>query len=138
MVFGSDRLPSECAEALEQCLLAEAGFAVSVIVRSASQLGVVIAANPFLKKKGVDRSKLHVTFLGRAANKKDATILAEIEAGDDEFQLAGKEVYLHCPNGYGNTKLSNTAIEKRLATRATTRNWNSVNKIYEMATDDSQ
>ena len=61
-------------------------------------------------------------------------ILAEIEAGDDEFQAAGKEVYLHCPNGYGNTKLSNTAIEKRLATRATTRNWNSVNKLYEMAT----
>ena len=72
VVFGSDRSPSECAEALEQRLLAEAGFAVSVIVRSTSQLGAAIAANPFLKKMGVDRSKLHVTFLGRAANKKDA------------------------------------------------------------------
>ena len=28
--------------------------------------------------------------------------------------VAGKAIYLHCPNGYGRTKLSNTAIEKAL------------------------
>ncbi len=43
--------------------------------------------------------------------------------------MIGREVYLHCPNGYGTTKINNTFFEKRLNTVATTRNWNTVNKL---------
>lgn len=42
-------------------------------------------------------------------------------------------IYLHCPNGYGKTKLSNTFIEKKLALKATTRNLKTVAKLSEMA-----
>ena len=47
--------------------------------------------------------------------------------------MRGREVYLHCPSGYGETKLSNAVFEKALAVKATTRNWNTVNKLLEMA-----
>jgi uncharacterized protein (DUF1697 family) len=42
-------------------------------------------------------------------------------------------VYLYCPNGYGRTKLTNTFWEKKLKVGATTRNWNTVNKLLELA-----
>jgi uncharacterized protein (DUF1697 family) len=42
-------------------------------------------------------------------------------------------VYLHCPNGYGTTKINNSFFEKRLKVDATTRNWNTVNKLAELA-----
>jgi len=48
-------------------------------------------------------------------------------AGDrDEYRIVGGEIYLHCPVNYGETKLSNTAIEKVLGVGATTRNWKTV------------
>jgi uncharacterized protein (DUF1697 family) len=56
-----------------------------------------------------------------------------LTSGPDELRVLGREAYLHCPNGYGQTKLHNTALEKLLGAKATTRNWNTVKKHYEMA-----
>jgi len=46
--------------------------------------------------------------------------------------VLGDCVYLYCPNGYGRTKLSNSFLERRLGTAATTRNWRTVNAIHDM------
>jgi uncharacterized protein (DUF1697 family) len=53
--------------------------------------------------------------------------------GADQFVVRGSEVFLHCPGGYGETKLSNTYLERRLGVTATTRNWRSVTALAEMA-----
>ena len=42
-------------------------------------------------------------------------------------------MYLRYPNGYGRTKLSNAFLEKQLGVAATTRNWNTVTKLLDMA-----
>ena len=78
---------------------------------------------------GIDAAKLHVTFLRRTPAKSLIAKLDGMAAGADRFRCAGAEVYLHCPNGYGGTRLSNNALEKALGTQATTRNWNTVLKI---------
>ncbi len=108
-----------------------------VIVRAAAELKKVINANPFLKQPGIDRSKLHVTFLSAAVAKEVMKKSGTLTSGPDELRVLGKEAYLHCPEGYGNTKLHNTALEKLLSARATTRNWNTVNKLYEMACEQA-
>jgi len=59
--------------------------------------------------------------------------LSDVKAGADQFRAYAREVYLYCPNGYGRTKLSNNALERVLSVKATTRNWNTVNKLYEIA-----
>ncbi len=74
-----------------------------------------------------------MTFL---AERPDAERAARLEppAGEvDEIALAGRDVYLHCPNGYGRTKVNNTWIEKRLAVAATTRGWKTVVKLRDLA-----
>ncbi len=43
-----------------------------------------------------------------------------------------KSVYLFCPNGYGNTKLTNTFFEKKLKLQATTRNWKTILELIKM------
>src|ERR1700674_3864394 len=48
---------------------------------------------------------------------------------------AGAEIYLHCPTGFARTKLTNNAVEKALAARATSRNWNTVTKLAAMAAE---
>ena len=133
VIFEAEGSAASCSQAFEQRLSGETRLPVSVIVRTPAELNEVIARNPFLKAKGIDTSRLHVTFLAGAGGKNALETLGAIKAGADQFRLADREVYLHCPGGYGNTKLSNSAIERALSVRATTRNWNTAAKLCEMA-----
>ena len=51
----------------------------------------------------------------------------------DELRVIGREIYLCLPDGYGRSKLSNAYFEKRLGVPATSRNWNTVTKLAELA-----
>jgi uncharacterized protein (DUF1697 family) len=76
---------------------------------------------------------LHITFLSREPEQTDWDQIRELDRKPDKFTLIGKEVYLYCPDGYGITKLSNSFFETKLKVKATTRNWNTVNKLLELS-----
>jgi uncharacterized protein (DUF1697 family) len=136
VVFKSPKNTSaDLSRKIEEMLLRRFSMSVPVIVRTAEEVGEVLRNNPFLKERGTDVSKLHVTFLSHTPQKAAIRGLDAIAAGVDQFHYCGQEIYLHCPNGFGGTKLSINAFEKVLAVGATTRNWNTVNKLYEMARD---
>lgn len=129
--------PLALSKRIEERILADFGFAVPVITKTREEVGRTIDANPFLKERGTDLSKLHVTFLSQAPLEAALKKLTAVDAGLDKFRHSGEAIYLHCSNGYSDTKLSNNFIEKTLAVRATTRNWKTVNKLYEMALECS-
>ncbi len=135
VVFEAEGSPLNWSPAIQQRLAGETRLPVAVILRTPAEFRRIIARNPFLSEEGIDCSKLHVTFLSRAAGKDALKKLSALNAGIDRFHLSGKEVYLHCPDGYGRSKLSNNALEKVLSLRATTRNWNTVTKLYEIASN---
>jgi len=131
------KAPKETSEKLsrkiEEMLLRRFSMSVPVIVRTAEEVGAVLRNNPFLKERGIDVTKLHVTFLSHTPQKAAMKGLDAIAAGPDRFEYSGREIYLHCPNGFGGTKLSIGAFEKVLSVGATTRNWNTINKLWVMA-----
>jgi uncharacterized protein (DUF1697 family) len=135
VVFEAEGARSNCSRVIEQKLAGKARLPVSVILKTPAELRAIIAGNPFLEERGIDTKRLHVTFLAAAAGKDAGRRLSALNAGADRFQVLGTEVYLHCPNGYGETKLSNGALERLLSVRATTRNWNTVNRLYEIASE---
>ncbi len=109
------------------------GFSVPVMVKTKEEWEEIISRNPFMGKKGIDESFLHVTLLSDTPNQ---SVVDEIMAGEygmDECILSGKVAYLYCPNGYGKTKLSNSFFEKQTKLIATTRNWKTVLKLRELA-----
>jgi uncharacterized protein (DUF1697 family) len=124
---------SKLEQTLKTMIDAETRLPVAVVVRSAAEMAEIIAGNPFLARKGLDISKLHVTFLAKAPPKPAVEKLDALAGRRDEYRLAKREIYLHCPVNYGETKLSNTAIEKLLGVGATTRNWKTVTTLHEMA-----
>jgi uncharacterized protein (DUF1697 family) len=138
VVFEAESSRARFGPTIEPKLAGETRLPVSVIVRSATEMGKLIAINPFLNEADIDRAKLHVTFLASAPTKESLVKLNGINAAGDRFHASGKEIYLHCPDGYGNTKLSNNALEKALSVRATTRNWNTVTTLYQMAVGQVQ
>jgi uncharacterized protein (DUF1697 family) len=115
---------------IERQITREIGFDVPVVIRAQAALAKVVAANPFA---GVDLAKVHVTFLAKKPEAALVRAAAEHESPPDEFRIAGLEVYLHCPGGYGNTKLNNSFWERKLNVGATTRNWNTATKLLDLA-----
>src|SRR6266571_1470483 len=124
--------PAALSKRIGETILHSFGFDAPVIVRTSKEMRNVIANNPFLKEKGIDSSKLHFTFLSETAQKGSVKKLESLATSQDRFHLAAREIYLHCPSGYGRTKLSNNAIEKALLVKATTRNWKTTNTLFEM------
>lgn len=118
---------------IEAGILQAFGCKVRVLLRSRDELKQVLEHNPFLNQRHADPLKLYVTFLADAPDEGRLKNLAGPPGGEDEFSIQGREVYLFCPNGYGRTKLNNTFFEKKLGVDATTRNWNTIRTLYEMA-----
>jgi uncharacterized protein (DUF1697 family) len=130
---GKKETDSKIAEKIETAMQKKYKFEVPVIIRSFEEIEKVLSSNPFLKKKSTDVERLHVTFLEESPSKENLEAVRKYDFSPDEFIVDGKEVYLHAPGGYGNTKLSNTFFENKLKVKATTRNWKTVNKLAELA-----
>jgi uncharacterized protein (DUF1697 family) len=123
------RYADEISERIEH----DFGFPVPVLLRTSEEVQRIVHQNPFLKQPKIDPSKLHVTFLSTTAPKSAPDDLKVLAAKEEQFHIQGREIYLYCPNGYGRTKLSNTAIEKKLDVEATTRNWKTVQALLTLA-----
>ena len=114
-------------------ILDDFGHSVSILIRTPAELGEVLKGNPILKQAGIDMARLYVTFLSQPAPKAAEEMLRPLAAKSDRFSVSGREIFLYCPAGYGETKFSNNAVEKKLSVQATTRNWRTVNALFEMA-----
>jgi uncharacterized protein (DUF1697 family) len=133
VVFTTDRPDTDdLADEIRGSIAGELGHDVTAVLRTAEQWGALIERNPFVER-GCDPATLHVTFLADAAEitRHDAADPATYRP--DEFWVEGREIYLHCPAGYGNTKLHNGFWERRFGVPATTRNWRTVTTLYGLA-----
>ena len=123
LVFETDRGPDEARRALEARLRAHAGKPVGVILRTAEEMGAILAANPF---PDAEPSKVGVLFLD-AAPPPETRDAAKGRA-DEEIVLGAREVFVHYPSGMGRTKLRFPAMAD-----GTMRNVNTVARLAGMA-----
>jgi len=109
------------------------GFRPNVILRTAAEMREVIARNPFAKRRGIEPSKLLVSFLASDPGAEAREKVRQMKCDPEELRIEGREMYVYFPNGMGRSKLSLVRLEKTLKTPGTARNWNSVTKMLEMA-----
>ena len=135
VIFNTDKsLPrQEISKRIEEKITEKYNFIVPVIIRTKSEMVKTFSDNPFLDRKDINPERLHVTFLAGLPKQADKKRIEKLEFPPDEFIIDGKEIYLHCPNGYGKTKLSNNFFENRLNVTATTRNWRTISILVSLA-----
>jgi len=121
------------SESIKNAIQKEFGFDVPVITLAIEVLAEVISNNPFLKDKNKEATFFHVTYLAAIPNQERIEVLKSIDTKNDVFEIVGQTMYLYCPNGYGNTKLTNTFVENKLKVGATTRNWKTTNELLHLA-----
>jgi uncharacterized protein (DUF1697 family) len=112
------------------------GFDVGVLVRTARELTTIVQRNPFLAERA-DPATLHVVFCSVPPPARAWAGLDGDRFFPDRFTPIGREIFLHCPNGYGRTKLTNARFERALGTPVTTRNWKTVTNLAALAADVS-
>ena len=113
---------------VEDRIQSATGIDVPVMIRTAKQMASVVEGNPFGE---ADPRELHVSFLKAkpAAQAVDAIDAAAF--APDEFVVAGRDVYIHLPNGMARAKLPQALT--KLGTPGTVRTWKTVTKLLELA-----
>jgi uncharacterized protein (DUF1697 family) len=125
--------PGTLSAKLEKKILAEFGFPVAVVTRTAAELGKIIEGNPFAKESRAEPAKVHVAFLSQAPTAEEVKALKAKTSENEQARCSGREVYLYYRDGMGQAKMTGAVIERVLGVKATARNWNTVTKLYEMA-----
>jgi uncharacterized protein (DUF1697 family) len=121
------RLPSLIATQIQKKFKLE----VPVLLRTHADLAAVARSNPFLTpEQAIER--LMVMFLATSPAPSAVASLDPNRSPPDEFAVRGREIYMHCPNGFAKTKLSNAYFDSKLSTTSTGRNWRTVLTLLEM------
>jgi uncharacterized protein (DUF1697 family) len=110
----------------------ETGFLVPVIQLTLAAFETIILSNPYLKQKK-DAAFFHVFFLSAFPDPNKMDIVKKKIEATDVFEIKGNALYQYCPNGYSQSKLTNSLIDKSLGLISTTRNWKTCLSILEMA-----
>jgi uncharacterized protein (DUF1697 family) len=134
LIFESNSIDTkEISGGISRKIHEDFGFDVPVITITAKELERVIASNPFSKNSAMDSAFLHVVFLSEEPDIPCIDKLHEIDFRRDELALIGKALYIYCPDGYSNSRLTNGFLEARLKVAATTRNWKTTNELFRIA-----
>ena len=130
--FDQKRSNADMEQKMQHAIAEIFGFDVPVIVRTAEEMKVSIANNPFWKEKDANIDRLHLTFLKELPSKEKLDKLKTLTFSPDRFEIIGKDAFIFCSAGYSDSKLTNQFLENKLGTSATTRNWKTVMKLHEL------
>jgi uncharacterized protein (DUF1697 family) len=126
------RNATRLASDIEGRLALDFGSAPAVILRTVPDMLRIGASSPYASQ-GADPAKHHVTFLAQAPTPEHLAALVLPKSGHDTLVIDGLEVYVHAPDGYAHSKLTGSFLERHLGVLSTTRNWNTVSKLCDLA-----
>ena len=136
LIFRSN--PRDSTE-LENLLEAEAskhlGLQADFLIRSANEWRKIVARNPFRKEAEADPGHLLVMFLKSAPKPGNVKAAQDAIVGRETLRADGRQIYIVYPDGIGRSRLTNVLLEKKLGTRGTARNWNTVLKLAALVDD---
>lgn len=134
VLFNADESLSEkeIIKRIEDAIVEVYQFHVPIIIRTVDELEKVVTENPYFTEEN-DIERLYISFLAEDPSEQALENLKKYDFPPEKYHVTGRTVYISCPNGYGNTKLSNNFFESKLKVLATTRNWKTTNKLIEIS-----
>lgn len=124
--------PLKLAADLEQAIAAGPGLTVACLVRPAADLRRVVEANPFPMEE-IDPARFVVVFLSGPVPFDRLAAIDRPAYLPDTFEPGEQEIYAHLPDGIRDSKLAGLLTDRRLGMTATSRNWNTVTRLLDLA-----
>ena len=134
IAFRAEATPEEELErGLEQAVAQRFGLVTEIFVRHAADLRRVVQGNPFPAEAKLDPAHLTVAFLKEAPGPEEWLALRSAIRGPERVEGSGRHGYIVYPDGIGRSHLTPAIIERTLGTPATSRNWNTVTRLDQLA-----
>lgn len=103
------------------------GFRPEIICLSLAEFKRIVANNPYPAAKG---NAMHF-FICKDTPQADIDKLEQLKTGSESYQIFGKVLYLHAPDGIGRSKLA-AKVETCLGVAVTARNLNTIMQLQKM------
>lgn len=126
----TEQLSKRISAAIE----ASHGFAPWVRLLDTPTLDKAIRDNPYPEAQ-IAPNTLYVNFLADVPPCPNLDALEKLRGPGERFELIRDLCYLHVPDGIGRSKLA-AGMERLLCVPMTSRNWNTVVKLGELASGD--
>jgi uncharacterized protein (DUF1697 family) len=134
VVLTSTSKPEQTARRCKNLIRERFGLDIEVVVRTRAELARVVERNP-LGDVAKDPKRYQVTFLAGELPGETVRKLEAAAADAERFVAAGREIYAWHPNGVARSKLWALLAGRGLGVTATSRNWTTVEKLLELASD---
>ena len=135
VIFRTDHGISEgeISNKIEKAIKEKYGYNVPVMIRTIDEVKSLFSTNPYLGIQNFDPSKMAVVFLHEIITAPQMENMRNISYPPDKYQIADKEIFIYCPNGFGSTKLYTNFFENKMGVTGTSRNWKTVTTILSLA-----
>ncbi|HDX9590356.1 TPA: DUF1697 domain-containing protein [Bacillus pseudomycoides] len=131
VLFKSDESKEQLRLRIEDAIRTNFGISITVILRTADELERIIVECPYADVPLAEGESIHVSVLTEAPPQKVVDRLASSERNNDEYYIHGHEIYFLFRQSILNSKLASNM--QSLGNTATTRNWNTINKVAALA-----
>jgi uncharacterized protein (DUF1697 family) len=125
--------PTQLEQALEGIARDELGLNTSFFVRTSTEWRTILEGNPFREEAEADPGHLVVAAFKGTPTAEQWTALQRAIQGRERVRGSGRHGYIVYPDGIGRSKLTPAVIERTLSTQCTSRNWNTVRKLDQLA-----
>lgn len=133
VLFQAEGAAEQLRQQMERQIEAAFGFSVPVVLRTAEELAEVLRNCPFAANALAEGESLYVALSPQAPSQAGIDRLLAYQSERDEYRIAGREIYLLYRQSMRETKLTNTFLEQRLGVPLTTRNWQTMSKLTDLA-----
>jgi uncharacterized protein (DUF1697 family) len=134
VVAGTSLSPTAAAKDASSRIEQHFGFAVGVVVRSAEQLAATVEADP-LGDVADNPSRHMVAFLDVKPGAKLRKALEGAAVEPERFAVVERDIHLWLPGGVTGSPLNKALTPAAVGGTVTVRNWNTVLKLLQMASD---
>ncbi|MDF2557585.1 MAG: hypothetical protein K0R71_1413 [Bacillales bacterium] len=139
VLFESENQTNNIVEILEKKFIETFGFSSSVVLRTREELNNILNSLPFTNEEITKAATtcvgecLHVTMLKEIPSKERIEKWINYKSAIEEYKLFGKNIFFLFYTTIRDSKLANNV--HRLDRSATTRNWKTIIKMFELANE---
>jgi uncharacterized protein (DUF1697 family) len=134
IVFKSpEKSVGELEQIIKKTIEDSFGFRVPTLVKSLDEVQKIIDDNPFTTSEYLESNSVYFTLLFDVPSGEQIRSFESVTYPNEEFKISDSCVYLLCKKGYGNAKLNNNLIERKLRVTATARNYRTMQKLLVLA-----
>ena len=134
LIVKSKASKNKVSAKIHQVILDSFGYDVPVLTLKFSTLQKILKENPYPATEE-DHKGIYFVLLYERPNSALSEALQSEVFPNEEFTITPTCIYLNCHAGYGRAKCNNNFFERRLKIQATARNWKTMNRMEEMASE---